>query len=88
MYWVWCGDKEEMTIFPKAEFWGERRIRREDNTAGSQDIDYGYGTLECPCGLKLNIHPGHDAACPKCHCGYGMTKSTLTIYSGLGILER
>lgn len=61
---------------PKIEFWGERRVVWEDNTTGRQQIDYGYGTVECLCGTKFHIHPtnGHNTGCAKGHCSFRMSE--------------
>ena len=70
-----------MSVFPKVEFWGERRIVSKKVGITEQETDEGYGIVECPCGLKLHIHPGNGAHCPKCKCGFSLTDTTLTIFS-------
>ena len=56
-----------MTVFPKVEFWGERLVVKGRNPLDKEmEEDLGYGSIECPCGLKLYIHPGNGAYCPNC----------------------
>lgn len=62
--------------FPKVEFWGERRLVWEENTTGRQQIDYGYGIVECLCGTKFQIHVTHgcNIGCGKCHTIFRMSE--------------